>query len=88
MEIQVNKQFLKDLLKIPIPTREKIEILVFEEAESYKSLEETGLFIKLKGYKNFYRARFGEYRIGVQYSNGKIIFERALHRKDIYKFFP
>lgn len=88
MEIQVNKQFLKDLLKIPIPTREKIEILVFEEAESYKSLEETGLFIKLKGYKNFYRARFGEYRIGVQYLNGKIIFERALHRKDIYKFFP
>jgi mRNA interferase RelE/StbE len=46
------------------------------------------MFIKLKGYKNFYRARFGEYRIGVQYSNGKIIFERALHRKDIYKFFP
>jgi mRNA interferase RelE/StbE len=88
VEIQVSKQFLKDLLKIPIPTREKIEILVFEEVESSKSLEETGLFIKLKGYKNFYRARFGEYRIGVRYSNGKVIFERVLHRKDIYKYFP
>jgi len=79
---------LKDLLRIPDPVRRKIENLVFEECEHYKSLEETGIFTKLKGHKIFYRAKFGDYRVGVRYSEDIIIFERALHRKDIYNYFP
>ena len=88
MEVKVNKQFLKDLVRIPDPTKRKIEKLVFEECGQCKSLEETGIFTKLKGYKNFYRAKFGVYRVGVRYSEDIIIFERALHRKDIYNYFP
>ena len=43
---------------------------------------------KLKSYKTFYRIRAGDYRIGIEIVNDKIIFTRFLHRKDIYKYFP
>lgn len=43
---------------------------------------------KLKGHKNCFRIRIGEYRIGL-YLDGKIIeFVRFLNRKEIYKYFP
>ncbi|MBX6423476.1 type II toxin-antitoxin system RelE/ParE family toxin [Thermosulfurimonas sp. F29] len=43
---------------------------------------------KLKGYKDFYRIRIGDYRIGLQIKENKIIFVRFLHRKEIYRCFP
>ncbi len=43
---------------------------------------------KLKWYKNFYRLRVGEYRLWFSLEKDKIILERFLHRKDIYKYFP
>ena len=44
--------------------------------------------MKLKGYKDYYKIRFGNYRAGIRLVNNKFIFERILHRKDIYKFYP
>ena len=43
---------------------------------------------KIKGFKNLYRIRLGEYRIGIEYRNSKVVFIRFLLRKDIYKYFP
>ncbi len=43
---------------------------------------------KLKWYKNFYRLRIWEYRLWFSLEKDKIILERFLHRKDIYKYFP
>ncbi|MCD4790566.1 MAG: type II toxin-antitoxin system RelE/ParE family toxin [Bacteroidales bacterium] len=48
--------------------------------------------IKIRGYKNYYRIRFGDYRLGFEIEKqGNIIvikFIRFLHRKYIYKNFP
>ncbi len=44
---------------------------------------------KLKGFKNAYRVRSGQYRIGlIQQTNGTILVSAIDFRKDFYKGFP
>ena len=83
------KTFLRELSKLPLNYRERIERLVFEEIPKYNNLFEV-LDIKLmKGYKGYYRIRIGEYRIGCKIEKeSKIIFYRVKNRSDIYKVFP
>lgn len=88
MNIQVNRVFLKELAKLPAKERFKVEKLLFEEVESYNSLAQIPNFKKLKGYLNYYKIRFGDYRAGLKFENNTLYFERILHRKDIYKFYP
>ncbi|WP_320113096.1 type II toxin-antitoxin system RelE/ParE family toxin [Draconibacterium orientale] len=87
-EIRYNKTFLKELAKIPAKQRVKIEYFVFEEITQFKSADQIPQLKKLKGFNHFYRIRFGNYRAGVRIQAGEIIFERILHRKDIYNYYP
>lgn len=82
-----NKKFLKDLSALPEDERRKIEQFVFTEVVTEKSFRDIRTE-KLKGYKNHYKIRFGSYRVGIHYQNNTLTFERVLHRKEIYKFFP
>jgi mRNA interferase RelE/StbE len=88
MYIRLQKTFLKELANVPQKKREIIEKFVFEEITNFKSLHEIPGIIKLKGYKNYYRIRFGDYRTGLKFENNTLTFERLIHRKDIYKFYP
>lgn len=88
MKVLINKQFLNELSKIPTKERSIIEQFVFREIKEYLHCYQIPDIKKLKGYKNYYRLRFGNYRLGISYRNDVFIFERALHRKDIYKYFP
>ncbi len=83
------KIFLRDLSKLPLDYRERIEKLVFEEIPKHENLFEI-LDIKLmKGHKDYYRIRIGEYRIGCRIEkDSKVIFYRVKSRSDIYKVFP
>lgn len=88
MKVVYHKKFLKDLAKIPSIQRTGIEQYVFDvipEAASFASLKK---FEKMTGYDNYYRARFGDYRIGAFYDNGVLELRRALNRKEIYRYFP
>ncbi len=48
----------------------------------------------MSGHSDKYRIRLGNYRIGITIENNEsddfdiLWFERLLHRKDIYKYFP
>lgn len=88
MKVQINKKFLKDLAKIPFNDRQKIETFVFKESKKIVSIESAGIFEKLKGHYDYYRVRFGNYRVGVKYEYEMLTFERVLHRKEIYRYFP
>jgi len=88
MKVLVNKKFLKDLVTLPAKERTKIEKLVFTDASNYTSLAQIPRVGKLKGYRNYYKIRFGDYRIGLKYEDDTLIFERVLHRKDIYRYYP
>jgi mRNA interferase RelE/StbE len=61
---------------------------VFEKLPKVNSIFELGIVEQMRGYPTYYKVRFGSYRIGLRMENDKIILERALHRKDIYRHFP
>ncbi len=88
MKIDYRKRFLKELSKIPTEIRSSIESFVFKELPKANSIFELGKVEQMKGYPSYYKVRFGSYRIGLRTKNDKVILERALHRKDIYRYFP
>jgi len=88
LEFQFNKTFLKELYRIPGDQRIKIEQFIFNDITSFKKTEDIPKLSKLKGYRNYYKIRFGNYRMGIKIMDNVLIFERILHRKDIYKYYP
>jgi mRNA interferase RelE/StbE len=90
MEVFFKPTFIKDFKKLPKEIKLIVKKICFEIAPQAKNLKEFGnLNIKpIKGFKNFYRIKLKDYRIGFKKENSKIIFIRVKHRKDIYRHFP
>lgn len=89
MKVIYTKTFLKDLSKVvPVKRRLQIEKFAFEDCLSFGSIESVGNIERMKGYKNYYKVRFGDYRVGISVKNSIVEFKRVLNRKEIYKFFP
>jgi mRNA interferase RelE/StbE len=90
METFFKRRFIKDFKKLPKDIKKDVRELCFlitPKAENLNDLEKDSLK-KIKGFKNYYRVRIGDYRIGFKKVKNQIIFMRVLHRKDIYKLFP
>ena len=88
MRVVVSKQFLKDLKKLPKNFRSRIEIFVFQSLKNINSIEEIKNLKKLSGNDNAYRIRFGDYRLGLFFENGSLMFTVIGARGDFYKKFP
>jgi mRNA interferase RelE/StbE len=88
MQVEFRKKFLKELSKLPNDYAKKIEYFVFDELPNCKTLEEVGKIEKMKGYKQHFKIRFGNYRVGIKKEDDGIIVETVRHRREIYKFFP
>ena len=90
MEVYFKNSFIKDFKKLPAGKKKEIKKLCVEVFPTIHTLQELKNYSikQIKGFKNYYRIRVGEYRIGFKKSGNKVIFMRVLHRKDIYKFFP
>ena len=87
MEIIITKTFEKQLKLVPKYIRESA-IAVLEALETAKNVTEIKDLKKLIGYTNYYRIRIGNYRMGLQIINPKIIVVTILNRGTIYKLFP
>ena len=74
---------------MPTKTQSRIESIVFNELESANPFD-LGYLKKMKGYKDKYKIRVGDYRIGLTLdkNNQTIICQRVAHRREIYKIFP
>jgi len=90
VNIHYSKKFLKQLSKIPSNLRSRIEEFVFKELPLTSSISESGKLEKITGYKNFYKVRFGDYRLRIELKNkdGGFVIRTVMHRKEIYKYFP
>ncbi len=77
-----------DLARIQSVQRKAIETFVFKEVPQLESLGSSGKIERMTGHKHHYKARFGSYRVGMSLENDQVVFERVLHRKEIYRFFP
>ena len=88
MKVHYHKKFLKQLSKLPHETRGKIEQFVFDELPKTVSIQESGKIEKMSGYKNYFKVRFGSYRIGLKSEDNILVVQIVMHRRDIYKYFP
>ena len=89
MKTEYLPTFIKDLKKLKSnPIYSQIKNLVTKEIPNHENVTEINNIKKIKGDKNAYRIRIGDYRIGFFLEEDKIIFSRVLHRKEIYRFFP
>ena len=88
MQVIYLESFKKDLLKIKNkPTRERIKQGIIKVKKA-TVLEKITNVKAIKGKKNAYRLRVGDYRLGFFVYNDTVEFARVAHRKDIYKLFP
>ena len=88
MKVSYRKKFLKQLAQLPSATRSQVEKFVFEELPNAVSIAEVGSIEKMQGYREFYKARFGSYRVGMKVEADGLVLQVVMDRKDIYKFFP
>ncbi len=88
MKIKLKKKFLKELSKLPNEYANTIEEFVFDKLPAYNNLSEIRKVEKMTGYKDYFKIRFGDYRIGIKKENNTIIIETVKHRREIYKYFP
>ena len=88
MNVIFTKQFEKDIRKI----RDKNVAVRIEEViieiKKAPGISQISNLKKLTGFKNSYRIRIGDYRIGLFIKNGTVEFARFLRRKEIYRYFP
>jgi mRNA interferase RelE/StbE len=88
VKVEFRKSFEKDLGKILDPSLLLRIKSVIEEVEAAEDLGTIVALKKLQGYQIYYRVRVGDYRLGLMVVNEEIIFVRALHRREIYRYFP
>jgi len=88
MEIYFEESFEKDLRSIDNKKQLNKVKEIIDEIKNAKTLKEIRSLEKLKGYETYYRIRTGDFRVGIEFVEGKVILTRFLHRKDIYKYFP
>jgi len=88
MNVKIDRSFERDTNKI------KDNKLLAQIAACISDASKSNCFKDIKGIKKLkgapfhYRIRIGNYRAGVVIHDCDIVFERFLHRKDIYKYFP
>jgi len=88
MTFEITKKFKKQVdLCTDLSIRMQIG-KIFQEIASAEKLSEIKHLKKLKGSKNSFRIRLGNYRIGILIQNDTVIFAAFDHRSDIYKYFP
>ena len=88
MKVDFRDSFARDLKGVKdqgLLNRVKEQIEVAEKAETFSDIPNLK---KLKGGRNYFRLRVGDFRIGLSFENNTLMFVRFLNRKDIYQSFP
>jgi mRNA interferase RelE/StbE len=89
MKASFDASFLKSLENIKDKKLADKLLKLITEVESAKKLLDVKSIKRLVGFKNFYRVRIGDYRVGLELVNSEeVLFIVVAHRKDIYKLFP
>ncbi|MCF8104324.1 MAG: hypothetical protein K9K64_02465, partial [Desulfohalobiaceae bacterium] len=70
------------------PVKQRVQEIVFVDLPEADDIQQISGLKKLKGYNAYYRLRYSDYRLGISIVEDKWVFNRVLHRKDIYRYFP
>ena len=72
MIVEFDRSFLKSIDKISNKAILRKVEKVIEEVEKAQNLSSVSQIKKLSGFKNYYRIRLGDYRIGLEEQDAKI----------------
>ena len=87
-KVDYTKTFLKELASLPKDVQHRAEDIVFRQLP-FTNPFEVGYVERMKGYRDKYKIRMGNYRIGltIDQKNRVITCQRIAHRRDIYRIF-
>jgi len=88
MKTAFKASFLKAIKKIDSNQLKADIANAILNVESAESLIQISQLKKLKGYKQYYRIRIGDYRIGIKIEGDTVFFVEIDHRSNIYRIFP
>lgn len=88
MKVEFLRSFSKDLDVINSKSVKLSLLKIIELLENANDLSGIPNIKKLKGFRNAYRIRIGDYRLGFFADHSNVQLARFLHRKNIYKLFP
>jgi mRNA interferase RelE/StbE len=88
MNTLFKKSFLKSIETINNKRLRESVLNCIKEVEQATAIHTISNIKKLKGHRDYYRIRIGNYRIGLKLESDVITFAVFEDRKDIYKNFP
>ena len=83
MKTEFKASFLKAIKKIEDNQLKNEIVNTIKNVEAAGDLKQILNIKKLKGYKQYYRIRIGNYRIGIKLEDNTIFFVDIDHRKNI-----
>jgi mRNA interferase RelE/StbE len=88
MEVAFTKIFSKQIDTLHNESLKLRLVQVVQNVISANTLQDIVNLKKMKGHHTAYRIKIGDYRVGLFFEDGLIIFAYWAHRKDIYNKFP
>ena len=88
MEVEFTKTFSKQIDSLHNESLKSRLSQVVQNVILANTLQDIVNLKKMKGHQTAYRIKIGDYRVGLFFENGLIIFAYLAHRKDIYNRFP
>ena len=80
--------FLKDVKKLRESKLRRAVAEAIKDVEAAKSVDLIRSAKRLSGFREYYRIRIGDWRIGLKIEGDTVFFIRCLHRRDVYRYFP
>ncbi|MDX9819506.1 MAG: type II toxin-antitoxin system RelE/ParE family toxin [Desulfococcus multivorans] len=89
MKTAFRKSFLRDIKRLGKDEKllGRIRDIILE-VEAAGEIQAIANLKKLKAEGSYYRIRSGKYRLGLIIDGDSVTFVRALHRSEIYRYFP
>jgi mRNA interferase RelE/StbE len=89
VNLEFKKSFAKDLKKKAKEANLLSRVQeIIQQVDDADRIDDIKNLKKLKAEGNYYRIRFGDYRIGLTIEGDTVCFVRCLHRSEIYRYFP
>ena len=88
MKVEFNESFLKDLKAVKDKSVLAKVKAAIEASEQADTLDQITHLKKMRGSREYFRIRIGDFRLGLKLEGDTLVFIRFLNRKDIYRFFP
>lgn len=88
MKVEFNESFLKDLKAVKDKSVLAKVKAAIEASELADTLDQITHIKKMRGSREYFRIRIGDFRLGLKLEGDTLVLIRFLDRKDIYRYFP